>query len=116
METARNGRVRIRKDTCEKRFGPQSGSASTSSVREGVSKGWDRRNRSVEAQHRTRHFAGLHRAERLVHVFETAFLRDHLVELQPALQIKVEIARHVHAEAVRAHHAALQLLLRQKLI
>ena len=32
--------------------------------------------------------------------------RDHLVELQPAVEVEVDVARHVDAEAIRAHHRA----------
>src|SRR5438552_7704716 len=69
---------------------------------------------SVEHQHRAGDLAGLHRAEGLVDVLELAAAADHLVELQPALAIELDVARHVDLEAVAAHAAALDLLLAQE--
>src|SRR5262245_14985353 len=68
----------------------------------------------VEHQDRARHLAGLHRAKRLVDVLEAATARDHLVELELPLTIQFDVARHVDLEAVRAHGAALDLLLAQE--
>src|SRR5262249_6630616 len=59
--------------------------------------------RSVEAQHRPRALAGLHRPERLVDVLEAAAPRPHLVEQHPALPVELQIARDVDAEAIRSH-------------
>src|SRR5205085_6386231 len=69
---------------------------------------------SVEHQHRAGDLAGLHRAEGLVHVLELAAAADHLVELQPALAVELDVAGHVDLEAVAAHAAALDLLLAQE--
>src|SRR5262245_43161602 len=68
----------------------------------------------VEHQHGASELARLHRAERLVHVLELAATADHLVELQPSLAVELDVARHVHLEAVAAHAAALDLLLAQE--
>src|SRR5262245_60635939 len=68
----------------------------------------------VEHQDRAGYLAGLHRAERLVHVFEATAPRDHLVELEAALLVVLDVARHVDLEAVRAHAAALDALLAQE--
>src|SRR5262245_44307568 len=59
--------------------------------------------RSVEGQHGPRDLTGLHRAERHVDVAQPPALADHLVELQPALAVEIEIARDVGAELVAAH-------------
>src|SRR5262245_21710637 len=55
--------------------------------------------------------ARLHGAEELVHVLELAAAGDHLVQLDATLAVPLDVARHVHLEAVRAHAAALDLLL-----
>src|SRR5437763_14753553 len=65
---------------------------------------------SVEHQDRARDLACLHRAEGLVHVLELAAAADHLVQLQPALAVELDVARHVDLEAVAAPAAALDLL------
>src|SRR5437879_6807913 len=69
---------------------------------------------SVEHQDRARDLACLHRAEGLVHVLELAAAADHLVQLQPALAVELDVARHVDLEAVAAHAAALDPLLAQE--
>src|SRR5262245_10369159 len=46
-----------------------------------------------------------------VHVLERQAQRDHLVEPQAAVEIEIDVARHVDAEAVPAHHRAEDLLL-----
>src|SRR5271163_983019 len=65
----------------------------------------------LEIDNRARHLARLHRAERFVHVFELVMLADHVVEVKPPLQIEIDVLRHVDAEAIGTHVAALQLAL-----
>src|SRR5215207_6697485 len=67
----------------------------------------------VEQQDRASDLAGLHRAKRLVDILQAAAPRDHLVELEAALAVVVDVSRHVHLEAVRAHAAALHFFLAQ---
>src|SRR5580700_8783047 len=69
---------------------------------------------SVEHQDRARDLASFHRAEGVVDVFEFAALADHVVEVEAALQIEIDVLRHVDAEAVRAHVGALQFALGEK--
>src|SRR5438874_3934169 len=69
---------------------------------------------SVEHQDRAGDLASLHRAEGVVDVLELAAAGDHLVELQSALAVELDVAGHVHLEAVGAHAAALNLLLAQE--
>src|SRR5690348_9960518 len=68
----------------------------------------------VEHQHRARDLARLHRAEGVVDLLELAPATHHLVELQPALPIELDVARHVDLEAVAAHAAPLDPLLAQE--
>src|SRR5271156_3900211 len=68
----------------------------------------------VEHQHRARDFSRLHSAECFVDVLEFAAARDHVVEVEPSLLIELDDARHVDAEAVRAHEASLDALLVQQ--
>src|ERR1700736_4129656 len=63
---------------------------------------------SIEHYNRARDFAALHRAERLVDVFEFRALADHLVEVESALQVKIDVSRHIDAEAIATHHRAFQ--------
>src|SRR5262245_25624711 len=68
----------------------------------------------IEHQDRSGDLAGFHRAKRLVDVLQAAATRDHLVELQAALAVELDVAGHVDLEAVAAHAAALDLLLAQE--
>src|SRR5258705_1187675 len=76
--------------------------------------GVPKRSALVEHQDRAGDFARLHRAKRLVDVLQAAAPRDHLVEHEAPLAVVVDVAGHVHLEAVRAHAAALYLLLAQE--
>src|SRR6266567_8862520 len=49
--------------------------------------------------------------EGIVHTLERQAGRDHLVEAEETPPVELEVARHVDAEAVRAHHAAEDRLL-----
>src|SRR4051812_13721372 len=66
---------------------------------------------SVEHQHGPCDLACLHCPERLVDVAEPAASADHLIQLQPALTVELQVVRDVGAELVGAHagglHAAL---------
>ena len=53
--------------------------------------------------------------KRVVNVLELAAAADHVVEIETPLQVEIDVTRHVHAEAVRAHIAALHLALREQL-
>jgi hypothetical protein len=55
---------------------------------------------SVEHQHTARDLSGFHRAERFVYILEFHTLADHVVEVEMALQVKFDVARHIDAEAV----------------
>src|SRR6185503_6984673 len=68
----------------------------------------------LEHEHGAGHLAGLHGAEGLVDVLQLAAPGDHLVELQPALAVELDVARHVDLEAVAPHAAALDLLLAEE--
>src|SRR4026207_1856094 len=68
----------------------------------------------VEHQDRASALARLHRAKRLVDVLQAAAPRDHLVEHEAALAGVVDVAGHGPLEAIRAHAAALHLLLPQE--
>src|SRR5687768_3863230 len=68
----------------------------------------------IEHQNGSGHLAGLHGTEGLVDVLELPAPRDHLVELQAALPVELDVARHVDLEAIAAHAAALDLLLAQE--
>src|SRR6266540_745426 len=70
----------------------------------------DHRVRRLEHHDGAGHLASLHGAEELVHVLELAAAGDHLVQLEAALPVQLDVARHVHLEAVGAHAAALDLL------
>ena len=70
--------------------------------------------RLFEHQHCACDFAGFHRAECFVDVLELAATRDHVVEVEAALLIELDDARHVDAETVRAHEASLDALLVQQ--
>src|SRR5262249_27044753 len=63
---------------------------------------------SVEHEDGADDFAGFHGAEGFVDVIQAAAARDHLIETQAALHVEIDVARHVDAEAVGAHHAALE--------
>src|SRR5690349_3103630 len=58
--------------------------------------------------------AGLERGEALVDLREADPRRHHLGQMQPALQVELDQPRHVGAEAVRSHHAALDAALAQE--
>src|SRR3990170_860170 len=73
-----------------------------------------KRQESIEHQDRARHLTGLHGAERLVHVLQPAALGDHLIEVQAALEVELDVAGHVDAEAVGTHRAALDLAFGQE--
>src|SRR5271166_6785009 len=66
----------------------------------------------VESQDGACDFAGFHRAEGFVDVAKMAALGHHVVEVEAALAVKIEIERDVVAEAVRAHPRGLHLALR----
>ena len=70
--------------------------------------------RLIEHQYCARYLACLHRAEDLAHVLQLAAAADHIVEIQPALQVVVDVARHIDAETVATHHCALDLALGQE--
>src|SRR5258708_39975523 len=70
---------------------------------------------SVEHQHTASDFAGFHRTKRLVHVFELQPLADHVVEIQPALQVEIDIAWHIDPEPITTHHRTLNLALGEEL-
>jgi hypothetical protein len=57
---------------------------------------------------------GLHPGERRVDLFERDAGRDHVVEVELALEVHVDVAGHVDAEPVRSHVGALDLLLGQE--
>src|ERR1700738_2861947 len=61
-----------------------------------------------------RDLAGLHGAKRLVDVLELPAPGDHLVQLEPALPVQLDVVRHVDLEAVGTHAATLDLLLAQE--
>src|SRR3989454_529420 len=65
----------------------------------------------IEHQHCAGDLAGLHRAEGVVDVLETATAGDHLVQAQKPSLVEVDVLRHVDLETVRAHAAALDALL-----
>src|SRR5262245_22801520 len=50
---------------------------------------------SIEHQNCTRDLAGLHGAERLVDVLQAAPASDHLVELEAALAVELDVTGHV---------------------
>src|SRR5215213_1855387 len=65
--------------------------------------------------HAARDLAPAHGIEAVVDLLQPDAGRHQLVELQAAAQVKIDVARHVDAEAVRAHVRTLDLLLIQKL-
>src|SRR5579863_5889266 len=65
------------------------------------------RGQSIEHQHRARDLARLHRTEGLVDVLEPPVAAHHVVEVEAALPIEIEILGHVEAETIGAHVAAL---------
>src|SRR6266478_4288079 len=67
---------------------------------------------SVEGQHGPCDFAGLHRAEGFVDVAETAALGHHVVEVEAALAVEIEVERDVEAKAVGPHARGLHLAFR----
>src|SRR3972149_3098492 len=67
--------------------------------------------RLVERQDRARPLPRLHRPKGLVQVLQAAATRDHLVQQQPALAVKLQIARDIDAEAVGAHPRGLDAAL-----
>src|SRR6186713_2592950 len=69
---------------------------------------------SVEHQHRAGDLTRLHGPEGLVDLLELAAAGDHLVELQTPLPVQLDVAGHVDLEAIRAHAAALDLLLAEE--
>src|SRR6187397_2259490 len=71
---------------------------------------WSRR----EHEDRAGNLARLHGAKRLVHVLEPGAHADHLVQLETALVVEVDVLRHVDLEVVAAHGRALDLLLAQE--
>jgi hypothetical protein len=68
----------------------------------------------IEHQDGARDLAGLHGPEGVVDVGQLAAPGDHLVELEPALPVELDVARHVDLEPVASHAAALDLLLPQE--
>src|SRR5258706_13883139 len=68
------------------------------------------RTSGVEYDHAARRRALAHLVEGVIHLVELEARRDHLVALQLTREIEVDVARHVHAEAVVAHHRADDLL------
>src|SRR5216684_1410441 len=71
-----------------------------------------RRCLSIEGQHRPRYFAGFHCAEGFVDVAETAAFGHHVVEVEAALAVEIEVERDVDPEAVGAHARGLHLAFR----
>src|SRR5712692_11611099 len=67
--------------------------------------------RLLEHQDGAGDFTRLHRAERLVDIFQLAAARDHAVEIEPALLVELDDARHIDAEAIGSHEASLDALL-----
>src|ERR1700730_6650445 len=63
---------------------------------------------SVEHQNGARDFAALHRRKCLVDIFEFRALTDHLVKVESALQVKIDVARHIDAETIAPHHRSFQ--------
>jgi hypothetical protein len=57
----------------------------------------------------------IHRAKRLIDVLERRAPADHVVEIQAALPIEIEILGHIEMEAIRAHKAALEPLLYEQM-
>src|SRR6266567_4667801 len=55
---------------------------------------------SIEGEHRTDGFTGLHRAEGFVNIIKPSALGNHLIELEPALAVEVQVARHVDPKAI----------------
>src|SRR4051794_32830783 len=68
----------------------------------------------VEDDHVARDPARLERGEAFVDLLELDPRRHHLLQVQAALQVELDQARHVGAEAVRSHHAALDAALAQE--
>src|SRR5579859_5273115 len=69
---------------------------------------------SIEHENLASHFASFHRAERLVQIVQAHTPSDHLVELQPALHVEVDVLGHIDLEVIGAHAAALDLLFAQE--
>src|SRR6185437_12348578 len=70
---------------------------------------------SVEHQNRAGDLAGLHRAEGLVYVGQLSAPRDHIVQVEAALLVEIDIPQHVDAEAVGSHVGALDFALGEEL-
>src|SRR6476620_1051074 len=58
--------------------------------------------------------ACLERGEAFVDLRQPDARRHHLGQVQPALQVELDQPRHVGAEAVRSHHAALDAAVAQE--
>src|SRR5438552_4158723 len=71
----------------------------------------DYSDRLLEDDHAARRRPLPQRLEGVVHTLERQAGRDHLVEAEETPPVELEVAGHVGAEAVRAHHAAEDRLL-----
>src|SRR6187401_2894856 len=68
-----------------------------------------------EDDHAARDLAPAHRREPLVDGVQLDAFRYQLVEFEPALQVEIDVARHIDAEPVRAHVRSLDLFLIQEI-
>src|SRR5438046_9970541 len=68
----------------------------------------------LEDDHAARRGPLPQRLEGIVHALERQAGRDHLVEAEETPPVELEVARHVDAEAVRAHPAAEDRLLAER--
>src|SRR5437763_4382270 len=66
---------------------------------------------SVEDDHRAGHLASRHGRKAVVDLVELDPGRHELVQLEPAIEVQVDVAGHVLTEAVGAHGRPLNLLL-----
>ena len=60
-------------------------------------------------------FPGFQRSHTLVNVGQCDTVRNHIVQVQLALQVKIHKSRHINAETIGAHHGTLNLFLRQEI-
>src|ERR1700722_4064793 len=70
----------------------------------------------LEHHHGAQHLTGGHRAEGLVDFIELDAARYHVVEVEPPLQVEIDIGGDVDTEAVGSHLAAGQLLLLEQVV
>ena len=67
-----------------------------------------------KANHLPGHFAAKQGCKRFVDVFQRDLTGNHLIEFQLAVQIHLDVARHVDPETVRAHARTLDFFLLQE--